>query len=76
MLVKKAKQKLRSDKDVREITFMLGQAARQIHQTMVTYQILISTREELIFIVALLSGDKIELATPIGHIVPRDHEWA
>ena len=75
-LVKKAKQQPRTDDDVREINFALGQTSRQLHQLKVKYRIPASLREELDFITALLSDKDVQLATHIGHIVPRDHDWA
>ena len=61
--------------DVREIRFAAKQASKQIHRCQRQYFICKSLREEIAFVTKLINDFTIPLATPLGHIVPRTHEF-
>lgn len=63
-LIKKSKCRL---------CFVIGQSVRKVHVCMRTYRIPISIEEEINFLRKLLQDNSVPLATPIGHIIPRDH---
>ena len=74
-LIKLAKSKPKNSEDTCEITFAMGQAARKAHACERIYRIPESMKEEIAFILAVLMDNSIELATPLGHIVPQDPTW-
>ena len=63
--------------DVREIRFAVKKASQQTHRCKRRYHLCKSLREEIAFVTKLISNFIIPLATPLplGHIVPRAHEF-
>ena len=64
-----------NDEDVREINFAMKQAARAKHHSRRRYWLPVSLKEEIIFLRKILQDDTVQLSTPIGHMVPRDHSF-
>ena len=76
-LVNKAKQPVAgaSLDEAREIRFAIKKASQQVHRCTRRYWICKSLREEIAFVTRLMNDFTIPLATPIGHIVPRTHDF-